>query len=350
MKEKKSTLADMAKITGLSIATISRAINENGYVSQQNIELIKSAQEQLDYYPSKKHKTSKKGANPKVILICLPDNKSVFWLDYLSAIQEICSKRKFYPLLVYTKPTEAEEVNIIKATERMKVSGVLVVTLSASNTLCSVLNQITLPKVLCAVHAIDDTNFQYNFDRVSVDSKRGIFGATNHLIEQGCKTLAYIGIKTHLVNGKARLDGFLDALQYHNMEPDESCIKLEEDWECEENGYASMYAFHRLGRIPDGVVCINDRAALGVLSACRELGISVPETVKVIGMDNTDITKYVTPTLSSVDIAPYELAKLSIKLLFSRIDDSSALYQNNILMPNVIVRESSVQPPASRQK
>lgn len=339
--EKRPTLADMVELTGLSVATISRAINENGYVSAKNMKLIQDAQEQLNYYPPKRQ-PYKRNTKPNIILLCLPDNKSTFWLDFFSAMQDICSKHKHYPLLVYTKPTESEELNIIKATERMRVSGVLVVTLNASPTLCDVLNKITLPKVLCAVHAIDDTNFEYNFDRVSVDSKRGIYMSTNHLIEQGCKKLAYLGINTHLANGQARLDGFLDCLKFHGLTPDDSLIRLKEDWECEENGYESVHDFFESGNMPDGLVCLNDRAALGAMTACRELGIRIPQDIKIIGMDNTSITQYTAPTLSSVDIAPYELARLSANLLFSRIKKSDAFYQNSILMPNLVIRESSM--------
>jgi len=336
---RKVTLKDLEQRTGLSVATISRALNNTGYVSAENRSLIAQAQRELGYVlPKRRLEPGVGSAN--TILVVIPDNKTSFWFEYLRGVQEVCKTYDCFVLLYFVAPDENEVDSITKAINSLNARGVIVVTLNAGEELCTAMTQFLLPRVLCAAHRIDSNTTQRNYDCISVDSQKGIFLAASHLADTGRRRIAYLGLNDSLT-GTQRLQGFREAMAAHSLPVDESLISQCPEPECFENGRRSILRFAKENRLPDAVCAVNDRTALGVMRACRELGIDIPRGLAVVGMDNIDFAPSAAPALSSVDLAPFDQGRNSAQRLFHRMRDPGDLFRSTVLEPNLIVRESS---------
>lgn len=337
--KQKVTLKDLERYTGLSVATISRALNNTGYVSVENRKLILEAQLELGYVPQK-HRSGMSSL-PNTVLLILPDNKTPFWFEFMRGVQDICKKYEYFTALYFVAPDENEARTILKVSSTIKVRGCIVVTLNANSHLSLAMTQLELPRVLCAAHRIDnDDAISRNYDCISVDSQKGTYLSTSHLAETGRKRIAFLGLNDS-VTGTQRLQGYQAALHVHGLEVHKELISLRPEPECYENGYEFIMACAKNDCIPDGVCAVNDKTALGVMQACRQLGIKIPDQLGLVGMDNTDYATSVTPTLSSVDLAPYDLGRFSAQRLFHRMRDPNDLFRNTVLEPNLNIRESS---------
>ena len=173
-----------------------------------------------------------------------------------------------------------------------------------------------------------------------VDDYSGAFKAVNHLIEQGCKRIAFYSAPQHLMLGKNRLNGYKDALEKNGIEYTKNLV-----YACDTFDSAVKISTGVLKKIdrPDGVFCVNDLTAVAVMKAAKKLGISIPDELKIVGFENSRSASICEPELSSVDQFGYDLGKKATELLIKRINADSFDYtpEQHTLKTELIVRGSS---------
>lgn len=340
-KRIRSTIRDMQNLTGLSVATISRAVNNTGYVSLDSRELVRQAQVQLNYFPRKQAKGAAQAAHGRLIMLVLPDGENPFWFNFIKGVQSICHDNQHFTLLAYADEIENGEQELIQTAMDLAVQGIIVVTLDATEALCHKIEQLPMAKVLCSFYRKDSLTTDSNFDYVSVDTRKGTYLATNHLVMQGYRQIGYVGLTKKTRTGLERYLGYEAALAAHGLMTHADWIKLGDDQHCEQTGYDAIYAFVQAKNMPDAICASNDRVAIGIFRACKELNISMPDQLGLVGMDDIDTTYLVTPTISSVDISPVDLGQTAATILFARMLKDTSLFQSINLEPQLSIKESS---------
>ncbi len=334
---RKSTLSDISKATGLSITTVSRAINGTGYVSEKNKQLVYATKKELGYIPNLIAR-SLKIQKTNQIMLCLPDNNP-FYYDMIAAIDKVCKEKGYSLLLTFYDKDDKEQFKVIKNAHNGFIDALILICLNINERVINELNLLNIAVVLVGYHAFDFLRFNRSFDFVATDTKSGIYTSTKRLIDKGYTKIAYIGMKLNTTTAIERYEGYRMAMK-------ESGIKIIDKYNgfadnYEELGYKIGIEYIRNKDIPEAICAANDMVVLGLFSAFREYGVDITKTIKIIGMDNTFIGEKVTPTISSVDIMSFGLGENAIKLLMSRLENSSLGYQDVLLRPMFIGRESS---------
>jgi LacI family transcriptional regulator len=179
------------------------------------------------------------------------------------------------------------------------------------------------------------------FDYVGVDSLRGIYMSTKHLIQQGHKKIGYVGLPSKVQIWDERFKGFCLAMEDSGLLIDEKIV-ITGGYD-QNFGYEAGLKLAALDELPTAICASTDMTVLGLYRAFEEKGISIPNDICIVGMDNIDITTLVRPKISSVAIAQADIGRTAAELIFKRLDGLNEPNRNIIFQPVLIVRESSVR-------
>lgn len=185
---------------------------------------------------------------------------------------------------------------------------------------------------------IDRKYDEIEADGVTTDDYHGAFIATQHLIEVGCKRIAHLRGPKGLTVSEQRFNGYKDCLAKHNLAIDENLIRYA-DFKVESAIEPTRY-FLDLQNPPDGIFGVNDQVCFGALKVIRERSIKVPEQIAIIGFDNSPISEYFYPPLSTVGRKSQPIGEEAAKLFLKQISAPSVT-SNIVLSPELIIRQSS---------
>lgn len=331
-----STIYDIAKETGYSPATVARALRGTGYCSEKSRKIILECADRLHYQPSLSAKTLKDNKSRK-ILVCFPDICNTFYFKMISGISEELERHGYFPLLASTKASGAVEQQLIQYLQQRYGDGMILLSLNVTKKLIQALNACGMPAVLTSKH--DAMGIDEKFDNVYTDTTAGIELATNYLIKLEHKRIAYIGGFRKQTTGQVRLDGYTKAMAAAGLPLEESLVH-EGDF-TSQCGYDIGVNLLSANHPPTGIVCANDLMAIGFVRACREKGVSIPDDISVIGMDDSEPCTYLTPALSSVVMHEEQLGQNSAKLLMERILEGRSVQKTVRLQPGLAIREST---------
>jgi LacI family transcriptional regulator len=201
------------------------------------------------------------------------------------------------------------------------------------------INSADAPVVL--TNKYDSGNGQDKFDYVYVDTYQGIRMATEHLLKQGHQRIAYVGGNMKEQTGLERYMGFRDTVIDAGLKWEERYI-FESNY-TESGGYLCGKKILKMNDMPTAVVASNDLMAIGIMNACDEAEIKIPNDISIIGMDNTDIATRVSPKLSSIAMMQEEIGRNAAQILMDRLNGDVEEKKTVKLLPRLVVRESSVR-------
>ncbi|MBL1226114.1 LacI family DNA-binding transcriptional regulator [Enterococcus sp. BWR-S5] len=332
---KKVSIKDIAQLSGVSVATVSRVINNNGRFSEETrkkvLDVIKETGYQMNF--SAKSLRMKKSFS---IGVLVPDISNYFFSDVVQQIEEILFEKDYSTIICNTARNADKEAAYLQMLESKMIDGLIVIS------------------------GADEFGFDYSksekdipyicIDREPKNSEQTIFISSNHyqgafeaaeaLIHSGSKQPIIAMHKRASSSAKERFKGFKDALKKNNIVFDakKNQLLLNSD-----NSYSdTLTAF--LNRVPevDGIFAINDNIAMELLLELRRAGKHIPKDIKVIGFDNTPQTKYSTPSLSSVKQNTQGIANNAVESLLELINHphSDKKGQSILLPVELILRES----------
>ena len=336
------TIYDIAKAAGVSPVTVSRALNNMGYVHADTRQRIEAVMRELQYSPNRAAR-SLKSKRTGLLLLAIPDIRNPFYVDMINAVQIASNRRDYSMILFYTEGQEAGERKALHMLQQNYADGLILVDFHFSAERRRTIDQSAGPVVLCALHAADFGEQADNrFDSVCVDTRRGIREAVTHLIGQGCARVAYVGGQQALEVFRERFAGYCDALRDAGRFVNGDHV-LWNDY-TEQSGYeAGMRLLTRPER-PDAVCAANDLLAMGVMRAAAELGLRMPEDLMVTGMDDIDAAVRATPSLCTVAIAQAQLGAEAAERVFARLQgDLAGAGTRHVLEPRLIVRGSAIR-------
>ncbi len=312
-----TTIRDVAKLAGVSEATVSRVLNKKGYVSKNTLEKVENAINALNYRPNEVARMLyKKRSN--IIGLILPDIKNPFFPELARAVEDTAERDGFTIILCNTDTDSKKEKKYIDILAQKYIDGLII----SSNTFSSELYE----KLVFPTVSIDRT-FNSTLPSVTAQNREGARLATEYLIKKGCKKILHIRGPKHVDTAEERLKGYLEVMQENHLP-----IYIEEcEYDLDKSFELSLTLFANRIDI-DAVFAGNDLIAAGVLKAANQKGLTIPNELQIIGFDGIDVGKYTSPEITTIKQPIYEMGEKATKLLLSLIQGEK-VSQKNCYLP-----------------
>jgi LacI family transcriptional regulator len=335
------TLAEVARLANVSVASASRALN--GIKTQPGtLEQVLAAAARVGYVPNASAR-SLRSKRTGQIAFSIPDVANPVYTSMLRAIQAVARERGYRLVLHSTGADVAEELAILRDLRRRFVDGLILVPINVTPEHVEELSRASAPVVV-----IGRIPAEVPVDVVGVDSRRGAALAVKHLHAHGRRRIAFVNGPVTTTPGHARRLGYLDALRATGLARDDALVEAAEDFTLDAGHEAALRLLARAR--PDALLCANDLLAMGAIAALRSAGCEVPADIAVVGMDNSDLGAIAWPALTSVDIGSNERARLAASLLLDRIEDPGRTPERIRVEPKLVVRASSARARKGRSR
>jgi len=329
----KKTIYDVAEKAGVSIATVSKVINNTGRISEKTRKKVWSIMEELDYQPSAVA-SALSGKSTFTIGLTLPDLANPYFAEIARAIEDQGRKYGFNVFMCSTDNDAHKEEEYYQLFMKKRVDGIIMVSRDKQNVIVKKILSEKVPLVMIAREF-----FSAPVTSVMVDDYYGGMQAGQHLLQQGHKRIAVIVENLTELGSKERLRGCSDATKEAEAELKPSYI-LEGGYTLD-SGKAAMKELLELKKRPTAVFACNDVLAIGAIQAVRESGLRVPEDVSIVGYDNTILATIVDPPLTTVAQPMQEIGERSVALLVEQIQSKESVRQRVVLMPDLVIRHST---------
>jgi LacI family transcriptional regulator len=337
-KSQMPTVADVARLAGVGAITVSRAVNETSYVSEEKKKRIRDAIKKLGYRPNQAARVLK-GNRAKVIGLIIPDLADLFFGRCAAAVEEYASSRGYMTLIVASNRNQELQESAIAMMIGQNVAGLIVVP-SLPGESFRQLSAADAPIV-----ALDRPLEGAIADEVVVENLGGAQTAVNHLIEQhGHKRIACVGYDKSSYTIGHRILGYNEAMRAHRLKPEiydgveslDDTLKLVRRWKKSQDR-------------PTGIFSLNNVSTRHLLWALREVELAIPQKMALIGFDDLELAALLSPPLTVVRQPAVNLGVQASKLLFERIaagEQPEGGFGIKLVLPvEFVIRASCGCPP-----
>ena len=334
---KKVSIKDVASLAGVSVSTVSRALNNGSYVSLGTHQKIMDAVEQLNYRPNFFAKALKEGVS-KIIALILPNINNPVYALITQGVESIARTNGYNVILCNTDENIDTELKHIDLLKDRNVDGFIFATARSDTHHIDDL-------VAAGIPTVDVMRYSLGANAVTVDNHKIGYDATSYLIHHGHKRIAIFTGDENIISFKLRTDGYRQALAEHGLESWEAGILSSKVEDTATLRRIVSDAFRR-GPIPDAVFCVNWLRAIGVYGAAKELGLKIPEDLSVLGVDDLDFIPFLDPPLTTIAQPFYEMGRKAAEVLLqelSQVGDPSATRSFvQVIMPTELIERESV--------
>ncbi|AZN42109.1 catabolite control protein A [Paenibacillus albus] len=328
------TIYDVAREAGVSMATVSRVVNNNPNVKPQTRKKVFEAIERLGYRPNAVARglASKKTTTVGVVI---PDISNAIFAEVARGIEDIANMYHYNIILCNADKKKDKEIRVINTLLEKQVDGLLFMGGAVTEEHLQAFKTANVPIVLCAT-----TDEQGVIPSVDIDHESAAFDAVQALIKAGHTRIAMIcGTLQDPANGYARFQGYKRALEVAGLPYDESLVRIGNYRY--ESGVDAMKYFLELGERPTAVFSATDEMAIGAIHCIQDAGLKVPENISVISVDNSRMASMVRPQLTAVAQPMYDIGAVSMRLL-TKLMKKEAVENARVILPHEIVNRQSV--------
>ena len=339
-----ATLKDVARETGLTVTTVSRVLNNRGYISEETREKVYEAMKKLNYRPNEVARSlSKKSTN--TIGVIVPHIRHPYFSELISNLENEASKRGYKMILCNSQEKENKEREYLEMCTSNRVAGIV---LCSAGVAVEEFQGSNIPLITIERYMENGTA------SVECDNRQGGKLAAEHLIACGCKNLLHIcGVYETAMPADDRALGFIEVCekagvshwevatntyQYNNLEYHDFLEEV-----LKENYHVDNMVENDVNcgksRI-DGIFASSDLIAAQVLQVCSKLGIRVPEDIKLVGFDDVNISSLTTPRITTIHQPIKEIAELTLELLINA-QDGKTVAKRSLLPVSLVKREST---------
>jgi DNA-binding LacI/PurR family transcriptional regulator len=325
-KHRHPTVVDIAKLAGVAPMTVSRVINESGYVSAKLREKVQRVVDKLEYHPNALAR-GLKSQRSHVIGILAPDIQNPYSAELAGSIQDVLLENGYTSFLSTTEQSSKRELAALRAFFDHRMAGIIVATVEsdAGNEALERFTRRGLPIVL-----VGRSSGPEHIARVTADHWKGAYEVVEHLISLGHTRIGYIGGTPDTAGRMRRFHGFVDAMRAHSLEVrDEWIAGPEAEFGpgiCRQaDGYAAMARLLLLAERPTAIFARNDFTAMGAMSAARDRGVSIPHDIAIAGFDNVPQSAFTTPPLTTVAQSTQEQGRAAARMLLDRIEGGASI-------------------------
>ncbi|MDO8548775.1 MAG: LacI family DNA-binding transcriptional regulator [Ignavibacteria bacterium] len=306
------TIKEIAKRAKVSIATVSRVLNNDQRVTEKTRDIVLRVSKELNYKPNILARNFvKKKSN--VIGLLLPESSDEFFTEIIKGVDEVTYTHGYYTLVASSHKYRTLDESILTFMQNGIVGGMILLVSSLNNNIKEILDQSKIPIVMISGH-----NETGKYDAVSIDNYQGAFDITEYLIvKKGFTKIAHISGPLDNDDALLRKRGFLDACRKHNLAINNSWI-IKGDF-TRETGESACNELLKMKTKPQIIFAANDMMALGCYDAASKAGIKIPEDIGIAGFDDIFVAKYLSPGLTTVRVQIEEVGKTAAEILMKKI-------------------------------
>lgn len=336
MERKKLTVTiyDVAREANVSMATVSRVVNNNPNVKPQTRKKVFEAIERLGYRPNAVARglASKKTTTVGVVI---PDISNGIVAEVARGVEDIANMYHYNIILCNADKKKEKEIRVINTLLEKQVDGLLFMGGTVTDEHKQAFQTSSVPIVLCAT-----TDEKEEIPSVDIKHESAAYDAVKVLIDRGHREIAMIsGTLQDPTNGYARYVGYKKALEDHGIEFREDLVRIG-NYQYEA-GMETMQYFLELQSRPSAVFAATDEMAIGAIHAAQDAGVRVPEDISVISVDNIRMASMVRPKLTTVAQPMYDIGAVSMRLL-TKLMNKENVDSAKVELPHELIVRGSV--------
>ncbi|MBL8134184.1 MAG: LacI family DNA-binding transcriptional regulator [Anaerolineae bacterium] len=332
------TLRDVADRAQVSVTTVSNVVRGWPYIAAETRSRVEDAIEVLGYSPHSIAQGLRTGRTQAIGLV-VPDLASQYFAVMVETVETVAQQRGYNVFVVNSRNSPELEIQAVEQVTSRWVDGLLIVQSTRSANTSKHLSRMPIPVV-----AMERVPQDYQGASCMIDNQAIVRMAVGHLRDLGHRAIAMLVAPRDITVVEARVQAFLSLTQGHG-----TLIPTADDFGLH-GGYTAVKRLLDSGSaLPTGIFASNDLMALGAMRAFSEHGIRVPKDVSIVGVDDIPYCAYLTPSLTTVRQPLELLASAGITMLLSLIDEKPPGAQQIVLLPELIVRESTGAPRKSKR-
>ncbi len=327
------SISSVAEQAGVSVATVSRVLNDHSNVKPATRERVLAAIEASGYRVNELARNLRT-AESRLLLTMVPDVGNPFYAEIVRGIDSVARQHGYFMLLCDTGADPGRERSYFDLLRRRRADGAICLD-PATVQQALAEESGTLPWVACC-----EFDPAVGVPYVGIDNYRAARDAVRHLLARGCRRIALVNSGDSYLYARQREEGYADALREAGVEPDPrwrvGVASL--DYVA---GSAAAAALMQLPEQPDAVFAVSDTLAIGVIAGLRAAGRRVPDDIAVVGFDDISLAAQVDPPLTTIAQPMRELGETAARLLLQRLADPSAEVPGVLLPHKLVVRRSA---------
>lgn len=322
-----TNIRDVANLAGLSVATVSRFLNQKGYISEKSKQKIKDAIEDLDYKPNLVARSlSTKQDN--TIGLLLPDITNPFFPELARAIEDVCIEKGYSIILCNTDNNIDKERSYIELLQQKYVAGLIITTNQLGE---DVYTKLNIPMV-----GLDRVQ-NMSFPMVTTDNEYGGMLAAQKLIQTGSRNILILSGPKNVESVANRVKGFVEyarKVEFVKVDIIPSYFNYKKTYEV-------VLEVLQENKHIDGIFACSDTDGIAAIKAANTLNYQMPEQLQVIGFDGVSLGEVTSPSLTTVAQNIYMMGELAAEQLIAQINGLEVINQTLKIPPQLIVREST---------
>jgi LacI family transcriptional regulator len=324
-------LDEVAKLAGVSAATVSRVLNNLDVVRDATRDRVMRAVSELNYHPNL-HARSLAGGKSRTIGMIASNLENPFFFDIFRTLEADSHENGYEVVAAHTGYSPEQLVRSVRLMIGRRVAGLAVIVSEMAPDLIQELELSRIPTVFYDVGAA-----KRHISNIRVQYRHGIERLVEHLHGLGHKRLAFVGHHSLLGPTSERQQAFVETVSRVEPRPEWRTVA---DQDGPEGGRRAIGELLNTGFQPTAVICVNDFTAIGVLRELRDRGLRVPQDVSVTGFDNIRLSEYCYPALTTVHIPRDRIGHLVFQALVPESTQSSVPGREIVVEPELILRDS----------
>ncbi|PLR77440.1 LacI family transcriptional regulator [Bacillus sp. V3-13] len=328
------TINAIAERAGVSRTTVSRVLNNSGYVSDEARKRVLKVIEETGYVPNEYAK-SLRTKKTKVVGVVLPKISTETSSRLVNGIDKVLSVESYQILLTNTNLEPEKEIEYLKLLKSRNVDGIVLSATNVNDELLKEIATLKIPFVAVGQEIPDVSTVVFN-DFYAAKEMAEL------LINEGYKKMAFIGVDpADRSVGLSRKEGYLAALKEHNL-------PIEDNWQQTgifdvQSGYKAMKTIlEKTTELPNAVLAVTDRLAIGAMQYLKESGYRIPEDMAVAGMGASEMSKYVSPSLTTMDFNYEKAGEEAARQILKKINEPQEKNKQNIVLNYRIIKRNSI--------
>ncbi len=333
-------LKDVAKLAGVSIATVSRVVNRSAAVSDQKRQAVEAAIEKLNYRPNLTASTLR-ARDSKIIGLIVPGRTHATFGMNTSYIADFCQRNNYSLLIGLNHDNPETEADLLDSFYRRNIDGIILSTGSEENFVLKLIEGHDVPTVI-----IDRVFTSNKFTSISVDNFRAGYIAGQYLAELGHKKIGCITMPVTRWQCYQRLLGFKKALQDNKIDILDKYIVEVADFQFHSGvtGAEILLNYRYAKDFPTALWALEDTVAAGVMQAFINAGYRIPDDISIMGMDNLDISYMLSPGLTTITYPFKEISQMAVDCIIQYGNMKDPDRKQYILDPELVIRQSTGTP------
>jgi LacI family transcriptional regulator, repressor for deo operon, udp, cdd, tsx, nupC, and nupG len=333
-----TTIKDVARELGISVATVSRALSRPELLRRETRDRVMSVVDRLGYRPNVLARGLRRGQT-RAILLVVP-TLSPFFLEIFAGAEEVTTAAEFSLLLGCSHGDAEREQACFDQVATGGADGIILLTGLIPSAYAS--GKRPFPPMVTVLERLPDRSLPV----IRTDHHAGAAEATRHLIELGHRRIAHIAGTRKAPSTARRLAGYREALEGAGLSAPQELLH-QGDFSMQ-SGASGMEKLLELDEPPTAVLCGNDEMAFGAVRMLHKVGLSVPEDLSIVGFDDQNMAAFYNPPLTTVHIPRHELGRRAALELIDQLEGRDVAHE--VVLPTRLVIRESTAPPRGRSK